>query len=240
MASEPKPDPGPAGPADAPDPSATTKPPTGPATRLGPGGYPIAAVVDQQPLIHNAIAPGAFSSDFNSDFYRGRTETPIVMRATDRPDNARFELVLAERPEEVRNAVRELSKAIADQIEEMNARKPNGEDGLDRHEEVISFLQTVAKRLDELADTLDGAIEAKPAEKEPLFGRAAAIARSIGEFVLEGLSTHRPALRAAAIQVPVLACSVLLLHLLGVNSTTAFLGVLAIMGYKPPKDDQKG
>ena len=221
----PERDPNPASPADAPDPSSSTKPPAGPTTRLGPGGYPIA---------------GDFSSDFNSDFYRGRTETPLVMRAIERPDNARFEIVLAERPEEVRNAVRELSKAIANQIEEMNARKPNGEDALARHEEVISFLQPVAKRLDQLADTLDGATEAKPAEKEPIFGRAAAIVRSTGEFVLEGLKTHRSALQAALIQFPVIAGGVLLLHALGVDPTAAVYAVLAALGYKPPKDDQKG
>jgi hypothetical protein len=231
MASEPKPDPGPgpAGPADAPDPSATTKPPTGPATRLGPGGYPIAAVVDQQPLIHNAIAHGAFSSDFNSDFYRGRTETPIVMRATDRPDNARFELVLAERPEEVRNAVRELSKAIANQIEEMRASKPNADDALARHNELVSFLQPIAERLDGLGEILDAVIEAKPAEKGPIFGRADAILRSTGAFVLEELKAHRSSVLEWSVKASVIVCIYELFLAVGVDPKQAFAVAAAIV-----------
>ena len=57
--------------------------------------------------------------------------------------------------------------------------------------------------------------------------------------VLEGLKTHRSALQASLIQVPVVAGSVLLLHALGVDPTAALYGVLAILGYKTLKDGRK-
>ena len=140
---------------------------------------------------------------------------------------------LSEHPADAREAARALSKAIADQIDFLNANKPNEPDPLARHNDLIAFLKQIAKQLDGLADAIDAALKAKSHETgATLWSGAAKAARSLGAFLSEGLTAHRAALQACAIQVPVISLSVSLLHALGVDPTVAFTAIAAIMGIK--------
>ena len=60
---------------------------------------------------------------------------------------AKVERRLGERPTEIREAARKLSKTIADQIAELNASKPNEADRLAQQNDFIAFLQTIAAGL---------------------------------------------------------------------------------------------
>ncbi len=148
-----------------------------------------------------------------------------------------FEQRLSERPEDIRDAARTISKAIADQIDLLNASKPNEGDALARHEDFIAFLRQIAERLGGLADALNAAVDAS-SEREPvLLGSAASITRSIGDFILEGLERHRSAIQACVVQVPTMFLSVLALQHVGVDPTKAFLGVGTLMGWKTISKD---
>jgi hypothetical protein len=150
-----------------------------------------------------------------------------------------LERTLSERPEDIREAARALSKAITDQIDFLNDNKPNEPDPLARHNDLIAFLTQIAERLDGFADAIDAAVNPASSEREPfLLGTAANVARSVGDFVREGLTTHRAALQACAIQVPVLSLSVSLLHALGVDPTIAFGVIATIMGVKSDSKKQ--
>jgi hypothetical protein len=140
---------------------------------------------------------------------------------------------LSERPEDIREAARALSRAISEQIEDLNASRLNDPDALDRQGAFIAFLQQIAAGLDNLATSLEAVIEAgSPETKKSSSAYAATVARSLATFVREGFDKQRAALQACVIQVPVLTGSVWLLHALGVDPTVAFTGVCAIMGLK--------
>ncbi len=164
--------------------------------------------------------------------------TPTVTPARAEPNPAQpaviLEQRLPERPDDIREAARALSKAIADQIDLLNASKPNDPDAVARHDDLIAFLRQIAERLDRLADALDGALNATSSEGA---ASAASIARSIGDFVREGLEKHRPALQACSIYFPVLAGCVALLHALGVDANIAFGTMATIMGVKGTSKD---
>ena len=166
------------------------------------------------------------------------SRTITVARANPEPNPVERAVILeqrlSERPEDIREAARALSKAIADQIDLLNASKTNDPDALARHDDLIAFLRQIAERLDGLADALDGAIDAASSERA---ASAASIARSLGAFVREGLEEHRAALRACAVQVPVIGGCVWLLHALGVDSTVAFTAIAAIVGAKTVSKD---
>lgn len=169
--------------------------------------------------------------------------TTTVSPASAEPNPAErtiiLERTLSERPEDFREGARALSKAIADQIDLLNASKPNDPDALIRHDEFVGFLQQIAERLDSLADALDAAINAASSERAPFLEGAANIARSIGDFVREGLEKHRSAIQVCAVQVPAVWLGVLGLHWLGVDPTTAFCGVAELMGWKTISKDRE-
>jgi hypothetical protein len=162
--------------------------------------------------------------------------TVTVARASGDPAERTvvLERNLSERPEDIREAARALSKAVTDQIDFLNDNKANEPDPLARHNDLIAFFTRIAEQLDAFADAIDVAINAaSSSEREPvLLGGAASIARSIGDFVREGLTTHRAALQACAIQVPVISLSAWLLQQVGFDPKLAFTAIAAIMGVK--------
>jgi len=95
----------------------------------------------------------------------GTAETPAYVIA-----EGAFERRAAENPGNIRDAARALARAIADQVADLNASKPNDE-RLAKHLELIAFLEWVAVELGKLADALDKAIAAGRATgpPEPIF-----------------------------------------------------------------------
>jgi hypothetical protein len=59
---------------------------------------------------------------------------------------------LAEHPKEIRDEARDLARAIADQINLINARKPNEKEQLAKHNNFTAFLQEIVERIDALAE----------------------------------------------------------------------------------------
>jgi hypothetical protein len=133
----------------------------------------------------------------------------------------------------VRAAARALSKAIGNQIDELNASRLNDPDSLDRQGAFIAFLQRIAAGLDNLATSLEAIIDAGSSEtKRSALADAGVAARGLVTFFREGFDEQRAAIQACVIHVPLLTGSVALLHALGVDPTTAFVGTCAITGFK--------
>jgi hypothetical protein len=145
---------------------------------------------------------------------------------------------LAERPADIREAVRTLSYAIAEQIATLNASKPNEPDRLAQQNDFVAFLQTVADGLDALAESIDCAIVAGSAGKpEPiLLGKAAEITRTISAAVTEGLERNRVYIIDCSIKFCVFAAGFSLLHAIGVDGYIAGV-VAAITNVKLPKTE---
>jgi hypothetical protein len=137
---------------------------------------------------------------------------------------------LSERPEEIREAARALSKAISDQIAELNASRPNEPDCLAQQNEFVAFLQTIAHGLDALAESIDKAIAAGSAEKpEPiLLGKAGEIARQLSDTVAEGFERNRTWIGDWTIKICVLAAGCKFLQAIGFAGDIASV-VTAIM-----------
>jgi hypothetical protein len=141
---------------------------------------------------------------------------------------ATVERRLGERPTEIREAARKLSKAIADQIAELNASKPNEPDRLAQQSDFIAFLETIAAGLDTLAEAVDSAIAAgSPDKPEPiLLGKAGEIARKINAAIVEGLERNRSYIVDCSIKFCLFAAGFELLHAIGVDSITAVVAAL--------------
>jgi hypothetical protein len=130
---------------------------------------------------------------------------------------------LSERPTDIRDAARALSKAIADQIELLNASRPNDDEPQTRHDDFVAFLRQIAAGLDELANSIDRAIAAgSAASPEPiLLGRAGEIARKLEEVVTKGLERNSPYIMDCAIKFSVFAAGFTFLHACGIDDKIA-------------------
>jgi hypothetical protein len=146
---------------------------------------------------------------------------------------------LAERSAEIREAARALSKAIADQIVELNAFKPNEPDRLAQQNEFVAFLQSIAAGLDSFAESIDRAIAAGPGEKpEPiLLGKAGEIAGQLSAAVAEGLERNRTYIVDCAIKFGVFAAGFTFLHAIGVDGYIAS-ALAALMNVKLPGNER--
>jgi hypothetical protein len=142
---------------------------------------------------------------------------------------ATFERNLSERPAEIREAARALSKAIADQIEQLDASKSNEAESLAKENEFIAFLQKIAAGLNALAESIDRAIAAGSATSpEPiLLGKSADIARKLSAVVIEGLQRNSAYIVDCTIKFGLLAAGVAFLHACGVDSVIA--GIVAAL-----------
>jgi len=149
---------------------------------------------------------------------------------------ATVERKLSERPAEIREAARALSNAIADQIEQLNASKPNERESLAKQDDFVAFLQEIAAGLDALAISIDRAIAAgSAASPEPiLLGKSAEIARKLSAVVTEGLERNRTYIVDCTIKFGVFAAGFTLLHACGVDGYIAGI-VAALMNVKLTK-----
>jgi hypothetical protein len=143
---------------------------------------------------------------------------------------------LSERPAEIREAARALSQAIKDQIEQLNASKPNEPEDLARQNDFVAFLQEIATGLDALAESIDRAIAVgSAASPEPiLLGKSGEIARKLSAVVTEGLERNRTYIMDCTIKFGVFAAGFTLLRACGVDGYIAGI-VAAIMNVKLSK-----
>jgi hypothetical protein len=146
---------------------------------------------------------------------------------------------LAERPQDIREAARALSRAISEQIDELNALKPNDPDALTRQETFVAFMQRIVVGLDELAASLERISVEPPASRGPLYAKSAAIVRSLGKSVTKGLEENRASIMACSLRVPVVLAGTGLLHLLGVSPDIAAGIVAGLMGIDVFRSDGK-
>jgi hypothetical protein len=126
-------------------------------------------------------------------------------------------------------SARALSNAIADQIEQLNASKPNEPESLAKQNDFVSFLQEIAAELDTLAESIDRAIAAGSAAspKPILLGKSAEIARKLSAVVTEGLERNRTYIVDCTIKFGVFAAGFTLLHACGVDGYIA--GIVAAL-----------
>lgn len=143
---------------------------------------------------------------------------------------------LSERPTDIGAAARALCKAIADQIDQLNASKPNEAEALNKQNDFVTFLKEIASGLTALADTLDQAVAAaREGAAEPmLLGTAGKIAEQLSVTVKEGLERHRAYLADCAIRFSVFAAGFVFLNACGVDGHIAG-AVAALMNLKLPK-----
>lgn len=137
---------------------------------------------------------------------------------------------LSEHPQDIREAARGLSRAISEQIDELNALKPNDPDALSRQETFVAFMQRIATGLDELAASLERISIEPSTSRGPLYAKSAAIARGLGKSVMKGLEENRASIMACSLRVPVVFASTGLLHLLGVSPDMAAAIAAGLMG----------
>jgi hypothetical protein len=143
---------------------------------------------------------------------------------------------LAERPAEIGAMARNLSEAIADQIAQLNASKPNDAERLAQQNEFVAFLESLASGLDDLGSTLEKA--ANPQSPQPVLrGRAAEIASQLGAVAKEGLERNRDFIADCAIKFTVFAAGFLFLNAIGVDGRIAGF-VAALMNVKLSKDGE--
>jgi hypothetical protein len=142
---------------------------------------------------------------------------------------------LLEHPAEIREAARALSKAIADQIGQLNASKPNDAESLAKQNDFVAFLEMIATGLNHLADALDQAIATGTnGSLEPIFlGRAGEIAKQLSTTVKEGLERHRTYIADCAIRFGVFGAGFVFLHACGVDGYIAG-AVAALMNLRLP------
>jgi hypothetical protein len=174
--------------------------------------------------------PGSESIEPSGEFGRfaesydqqGSRPFPRVIEATIEEgivfgDSVSVERRLSERPEDIRAAAHALSRAISEQIDELNALKPNDPDALTRQEMFVAFMQRIAAGLDELAASLERISVEPPASRGPLYAKSAAIARSLGKSVMKGLEENQASMMACSLRLPVVMAGTFLFHLLGVR-----------------------
>jgi hypothetical protein len=206
------------------------------ATQSGPT-EPIGPVVPVSPEPSASTAPATGQLSGRATIRSGGfgdlsvNRTSPAAGATDVA--ATVERKLGEQPAEIREAARALSTAIADQIAELDASKPNEPERLARQDDFIAFLHTIAAGLDALAVSIDRAIAAGSIERpEPiLLGKAGEIARQISTAVAEGLERNRNYIVDCSIKFCVFAAGFTFLHAIGVDGYIAG-AVAALMNVK--------
>ena len=146
-----------------------------------------------------------------------RTEPPIVLA------QQTLDQKLAQDPASIRDAVRDLVKAVQEQINHLNASKPNDPEGLTRHDNFVAFLETLARGLSELADALDQAIAA-PADQQPMFlGMAGQITRQLKTGLEEFVEKNRTYIAGYTVRIGLVAAAFKLLCFFGLGADAAGL-----------------
>jgi hypothetical protein len=137
---------------------------------------------------------------------------------------------LSERPVEIRDAARALSREFTAQVEELKALRTNEPDRLDQRDVLLAFFEKMAAGLNNLADALDRAVNAAVDGKpEPaLLGKAAEVVQHLQQGVMEWLEENRTTLIEVPVRIGVFGLGLAFVHALGVDGhlvTTLIAGL---------------
>jgi hypothetical protein len=124
---------------------------------------------------------------------------------------------LSLQPEHVASQARHLVEAIQSQIAAMPPT-PNEPDKLEFQNGLIEFLEGLAAKLTELAETLDQMVANRGTASEPIFlGKAAIIANHLSIGAMDYIANHREKLAGTMIQGGLIGAATLLAMSLGID-----------------------
>jgi hypothetical protein len=151
---------------------------------------------------------------------------------------------LSERPVEIRDAARALSREFAAQVEELKGSRPNEPDRLAKHDDLVGFLERMAAGLSKLADALDQAMnEAAEGKLEPAFlGRTAEVVRQLQLGAIEWLEKNRTTVFEVPFRIGLFGLGLAFVHALGVDGhlvTTLIAGLALKQAPKKSKRSSK-
>jgi hypothetical protein len=212
------------------------------------------ALLNPDPAVEREIADSPFKEETNGTRAgRGQAVTfvndkgkPItfindngeqVTRTTNAPEHQTAgpqatQRRLLERPDDIREAARNLSEAFRNQTNELKNSKPNEPGQLAQYENLISFFEQMAAGLADLADALDRAFSSatapRPSPPEPvLLGKAADIARGLQLLMRQWLEETGTAVIDVPVRIGVLCTGIAFLHSIGADS----FGAIATLGW---------
>ncbi|MGP0085782.1 MAG: DUF1488 family protein [Steroidobacteraceae bacterium] len=164
-------------------------------------------------------------------------EGKVTAEATVMPGPGPIERRLSERPTDIRDAARALSRDFTAQVEELKRNKPNDADRLAQYDVLIPFFERMAVGLGDLADVLDRAGRTNGTPEPVLLGKAAEVARQLQLSAMEWLEANRTMVIDVPVRLGLFGLGVAFLHALGVDSTavTASLAYLAGLRSAPRK-----
>ena len=130
---------------------------------------------------------------------------------------------LSERPAEIRDAARALSREFTAQVEELQRSRPNEPDHLAKHDDLVAFFEKMAVGLATLADALDRAVSAAAEGKpEPAFlGQAAEVVRQLQLGAMEWLEKNRTTVIEVPFRIGLFGFGLTFLHAIGLDGAVA-------------------
>jgi hypothetical protein len=192
--------------------------------------------------LHEREPAGALSGAFDPKAFEGRAfDTAPQRDAGAAPQTIEaIQRALAARPLPIRDAARALAGALKAQAVELQHVKPNEASRLEEHESLINFIYETSGGLQELADTIDSAIQDAQSRHEPvLLGKAAEIANRVHDRALEWLLANSATVFEGAFRVGLFGLGMAFVSVLGIElspSVTAAIATLAgtVGKAKPP------
>jgi hypothetical protein len=162
---------------------------------------------------------------------RNATVPSVEAKAFPAEQQVNIESRLLARPREVRDAAVILARALRDQIAEAQSYKPNDEEGLKKHSAFVDYLDKTANELDQLATTLNDALDGGSASSpnKIFIGKAEKIVTQLGIGFSEWLEANRANVAGYAVKVAVFAAGFSFLTAIGVDAaiSTVLSGILS-------------
>jgi hypothetical protein len=153
--------------------------------------------------------------------------TPLVAASLEVGKDT-IESKLAERPADIRDLARALSREFTAQVEELKRSPPNEPGRLDQYDALVAFFEKMAAGLSNLADALDRAVTAEGKPEPAFLGRAAEVARQLQLGAMEWLEQNRMTVIEVPFRIGLFGLGVAFVHALGVDSnfvTTLIAGL---------------
>jgi hypothetical protein len=181
---------------------------------------------------HRLSVPGVVSNAPNLPL-SASTAAKVSMRGelTLATELGPIERRLFERPADIRDAARALSREFTTQVEELNRFKPNDSDSLAKHNDLVAFLKRMAAGLADLADALEQAVSNGTDDRpEPVFlGTAGKIAKQLNLGLMEWLEANRTLVIEVPIRITLFGLGVAFLHSIGADGIPAITALTTLV-----------